>query len=468
MKSKVLLIILLFTSMYIHLYAQVSINNDRSSPDASAMLDIKSTTSGLLIPRMQKNQRDAIPNPAEGLMIYQTDDVQGFYYYSNGSWFSISGDSVEKIDDLMDAKSDNDGQDNGSSIFLGWGAGQNDDGSNNKNVAMGFQSLFANTTGQSNIALGYQSMYANTTGQDNVGIGNSALFSNDTGKNNIAVGSHSMSMNTNGGGNVSIGHLALTNNASGSENIAIGQASMKLNTGGNRNVAIGSGALISNGNQTATGNTAVGFRSLYANTTGYANTALGYQAFYTGNNHTNSMALGTSSSITASGQVRIGDYNVSSIGGYANWTNLSDARFKTAIQENVPGLRLIEKLRPVTYHLDTDAIQKFFSDLGAPANIVHSDKKNEIQIGFIAQEVEQAARELNFDFHAVDKPKNEHDFYGLRYAEFVPVLVKALQELQKENKILEKRFFQQSESIKQLQIQIVQLKNNLKNKKNKL
>jgi predicted RNase H-like nuclease (RuvC/YqgF family) len=58
-------------------------------------------------------------------------------------------------------------------------------------------------------------------------------------------------------------------------------------------------------------------------------------------------------------------------------------------------------------------------------------KAQELQIGFIAQDVEKAADEIGFDFHAVDKPKNENDFYGLRYSEFVPVLVKAIQEQQK-------------------------------------
>jgi hypothetical protein len=56
-------------------------------------------------------------------------------------------------------------------------------------------------------------------------------------------------------------------------------------------------------------------------------------------------------------------------------------------------------------------------------------KAAEIQIGFIAQEVEAAASSLNFDFHGVDKPKNDNSHYGLRYAEFVVPLVKAVQEL---------------------------------------
>ena len=50
--------------------------------------------------------------------------------------------------------------------------------------------------------------------------------------------------------------------------------------------------------------------------------------------------------------------------------------------------------------------------------------------GFIAQEVEKAANELGYDFSGVDKPKNKNDYYGLRYAEFVVPLVKAMQEQQ--------------------------------------
>jgi hypothetical protein len=58
----------------------VSVNNDGSTADASAMLDIKSSTKGLLIPRMTQGQRLAIANPANGLMVYQTDGQPGFYY----------------------------------------------------------------------------------------------------------------------------------------------------------------------------------------------------------------------------------------------------------------------------------------------------------------------------------------------------------------------------------------------------
>ncbi|MBK7031553.1 MAG: hypothetical protein IPH45_21200 [Bacteroidales bacterium] len=61
-------------------FAQVAVNTDGSSPDNSSILDIKSTTKGLLVPRMTNAQRLAILNPANGLIIFQTDGNVGLYY----------------------------------------------------------------------------------------------------------------------------------------------------------------------------------------------------------------------------------------------------------------------------------------------------------------------------------------------------------------------------------------------------
>ena len=72
-------------------YAQIGINNE--TPDASAALDITSTTGGLLIPRMTETQRDAISPAATGLMIYQTDGTVGFYYYNGSSWAEVGATS---------------------------------------------------------------------------------------------------------------------------------------------------------------------------------------------------------------------------------------------------------------------------------------------------------------------------------------------------------------------------------------
>ena len=72
-------------------YAQVGIGT--ASPDASAALEITSTTKGLLPPRMTAFQRDAIANPAQGLMIYCTNcGTNGEPQYYNGlSWVNLIG-----------------------------------------------------------------------------------------------------------------------------------------------------------------------------------------------------------------------------------------------------------------------------------------------------------------------------------------------------------------------------------------
>jgi len=60
----------------------LSINTDGSAAGASAMLDVKSTTKGLLIPRMSKTQRNAIAAPANGLIVYvNAPDTVGLCFY---------------------------------------------------------------------------------------------------------------------------------------------------------------------------------------------------------------------------------------------------------------------------------------------------------------------------------------------------------------------------------------------------
>jgi len=57
--------------------AGIAINTNSANPDASALLDMASTTKGMLIPRMTYVQRNGIVSPATGLLIYQTDFVSG-------------------------------------------------------------------------------------------------------------------------------------------------------------------------------------------------------------------------------------------------------------------------------------------------------------------------------------------------------------------------------------------------------
>lgn len=68
----------------------VAINTDGTNADNSALLDIKSNSKGILIPRMTAAQKTAITSPASGLLIYQTDGTTGFYYYNGSAWASLS------------------------------------------------------------------------------------------------------------------------------------------------------------------------------------------------------------------------------------------------------------------------------------------------------------------------------------------------------------------------------------------
>ena len=74
--------------------AQVSISATPGNPDGSAMLDVKSTNKGLLLPRMSTSQRNAISSPAKGLMVYDTD-LNSLWYHNGTSWqqFTTTGNS---------------------------------------------------------------------------------------------------------------------------------------------------------------------------------------------------------------------------------------------------------------------------------------------------------------------------------------------------------------------------------------
>jgi hypothetical protein len=91
MKNVTLLIaLLLFLSKA--MIAQVAVNTDGTSPDASSMLDVKSTAKGILVPRMTITQRDAISNPATGLLIFCTANNK--FYFNSGtpsspSWLEL-------------------------------------------------------------------------------------------------------------------------------------------------------------------------------------------------------------------------------------------------------------------------------------------------------------------------------------------------------------------------------------------
>ena len=78
--KKIIALVIITCFFFAIAHAQnVGINANGSLPDASAMLDVNSTTKGFLPPRMTLAQRNLINLPATGIIIYQTDDVTGLY-----------------------------------------------------------------------------------------------------------------------------------------------------------------------------------------------------------------------------------------------------------------------------------------------------------------------------------------------------------------------------------------------------
>ena len=303
------ILVILMCTFAVHVQAQegVAINNDGASPDASSILDLKSTTKGILIPRMTESQRTLISNVATGLLVYQTDGTSGFYFYNGSAWVSLSEDGAGwgvsgnagttngtdfigttdaqdldiRTNNVVRARITQKGQietlNTGNSVFIGEGAGANDDLSDNKNVFVGKDAGAFNTTGYRNTANGYYALYSNTTGYHNTANGYLALYSNTTGTFNTANG-----------------YLALYSNTTGYKNNAIGSFALYSNT-------------------TGTLNTANGYGALYSNTTGYHNTALGSSADVASGNLTNATAIGYDAEVDASNKIQLGNTSVTSV-----------------------------------------------------------------------------------------------------------------------------------------------------------
>ena len=299
--------------------AQVAINTTGANPDNSAMLDITSTTKGLLTPRMATAARMAIAAPATGLLVYDTD-LSLFYYYNGASWmpvstsnlgWAISGNSgtisgthfIGTTDNQhLDIRTNNilrtrvrtTGQievyNTGQSVFMGEGAGINDDLNDRRNVAVGYLAMTANATGAGNVAVGAEAMKNNTTGNWNTATGELSLANNTTGRSNSAFGSWALQSNTTGTDNSAFGNNAMVANTTGIFNSAFGSEVLQANTTGENNAAFGCFAL--HDNTTANDNAAFGHSALFSNTTGSGNTAVGRSAMGNNTTGTNNTAVG--------------------------------------------------------------------------------------------------------------------------------------------------------------------------------
>ena len=250
--KNLLLFCLLAIGLNVH--AQVAISTDGSDPDSSAMLDIKSTDKGVLIPRLTAAERDAIVAPAFGLLIYNTD-TGTFWYFANGVWTEISKDCCKLlVDDDGDTRVEvekNADEDlvrftlegtermtiRPERITLGLA---------NFNTIIGENAGANNVTGTYNTALGYAAFSTEhaaitTSGENSVAVGDYALGSITSGNNNTAIGSLAMSWLENGSNNVALGYRSMERNTN-SGCIAIGIGALSQDGFGGNNIGIGANA----------------------------------------------------------------------------------------------------------------------------------------------------------------------------------------------------------------------------------
>ncbi|WP_417871422.1 cell wall anchor protein [Winogradskyella sp.] len=96
-------LILILTLCFFVSYSQVGIGT--TEPDPSSILELNSTSQGLLTPRMTTALRTAIDSPAEGLIVYDTDQ-SSFYYYSSGSWIPLEGADIRNNYKLVKSVAD--------------------------------------------------------------------------------------------------------------------------------------------------------------------------------------------------------------------------------------------------------------------------------------------------------------------------------------------------------------------------
>lgn len=345
-----------------------------STPGTTAVLDLQSTSKGLLVPRVTSAQRTAIASPDNGLLLYQTDADTGFYFYKSNVW--------GKVPSFRYTSS--------APVGIGYDAGRTTQGSNA--LAVGNYAGYSAQTAHGT-ALGTRAGYQNQ-GEYAVAIG---AYSGHTsqGENTVAVGYYSGYSNQ-GAFSTAVGRQS-GRTSQDSFSVALGYVAGYENLG-KYSIAIGYAAGYSNQYDS----------SIVINATG---SILNNNATSSGG----SRRLHIAPIRQASNSFTL--YYNTSTKEITYQTNPSDLRLKRNVQPLSYGLSTINRLRPVSYDMKERP-----QDTEYP---IH-------RLGFIAQEVLPIIPEL------VSTLPEPDSFLVLNTEDMIPVLVNAVQELSLQSESLKK------------------------------
>jgi hypothetical protein len=402
----VLLVVLLMATS-----AKAQMGIGTATPNAAAQLDVTSTTKGFLAPRMTKIERDAITtvsSASKGLLIYQTDNTLGFYYYDGTAWISLAGSSSASGVDLTTAQ-----EVNGKKTFI----------SVDGLLATGtFGSGAASSLGAGTRMMWYPKKAAFRAGSvdgtqwDDVNIG---AYSTAMGNSTTASGIYSTAM----------GRSTI---ASGAYSTAMGRSTTSsgaYSTAMGRNTRATQEYSTSMGNTTTASGDVSTAMGVGSNAFSYAETAIGiYNTTYTPTSTTDINSTdrlfvvgnGTSSSALSDALVMLKNGNTT-FSGTVTATVVaptSDSRLKRNIIPLKNSIDALMQLNPVSYEKKNSLTS---SD--------YSIKEN----GFIAQELQKVMPTLVLE--GTDKDK----LLSVNYTAIIPVLTKAIQEQNLLIKALEQR-----------------------------
>lgn len=438
-----------------------SVGIGTTTPNSSAKLEIKSTNKGLLIPRMTQAQRNAIASPANGLLIYQTDNNPGFYYYNGLIWGNASYWKTNTAGTYIYYNKGNVGIGTGNPharlqvtagnfVQLASGGYVIIGDTNSTNMAIDYNVIQArNNGGASSIYLNYYggTTYLGSSAAVQISNAGNLTTSYPVGIRGAFNSSYALNVNANGtygGINITdpVDNTGLTFTKSGlNYGILVSKTSTSSGVETINSYNAGSGAGIyassANGNGVYGSNNAGNAAGVYGYSSGGTG-SVGVTGYCAGVGYGMS-AYGTSGSgIYATSTSNYAGYFVGDVFSSGNYVG-SDQKLKQNIKDVTSAMDIINQLHPKLYNFRNDGDYK---SMNLPKGIHY---------GLIAQDVEKVlpniVRNSKFETGMVNPPslptgkegtkpatpKSETvDFKAVNYTELIPLLIKGMQEQQKE------------------------------------